>query len=175
MNSGQPSKAELMAIRLLVFDFDGVFTDNAVWVDAAGLESVRCWRSDGLGLARLRRMGLEMMVLSTEKNPVVATRCAKLQIPCEHGVEDKATRLASIVQAKGLDWKFVAFVGNDTNDLGCLHSVGLPIAVADADPRILKACRWVTNRAGGFGAVREVCDVFADAREVVPSTIDTSQ
>ncbi len=168
MSAAAPDAAEIRTIRLLVFDFDGVFTDNTVWVDETGKESVRCWRSDGLGLSRLRATGLDMMVLSTEPNPAVAMRCRKLNMPCEHGIADKAARLAEIASAKGVDPSQIAFVGNDTNDLGCLEFAGLPITVADADPRVVPLARYQTSRPGGFGAVREVCDLFADARQSQP-------
>ncbi|MFQ3578185.1 MAG: HAD hydrolase family protein [Verrucomicrobiia bacterium] len=160
---GLPSTEKLTSLRLLVFDFDGVFTDNSVLVDSNGIESVRCWRSDGLGIARLRALGLEMLVLSTEMNEVVARRCEKLRLRCEHGVEGKCARLYQIAINQGIDLERIAFVGNDTNDLDCLKMVGLPVCVADADPRVVPFCQWVTKRRGGYGAVREVADAIADA------------
>ncbi len=150
----------LKEIRLVVFDFDGVFTDNAVWVDEKGRESVRCWRSDGLGLARLRECGIEMQVLSTEKNPVVAARCRKLRLPCVQGCDDKLLALQKLLEKKGLGAHQTAFVGNDINDADCLRLVVLPILVADAYPEVLPLAKWVTSSRGGHGAVREVCDAF---------------
>src|SRR3989338_4438521 len=85
----------ISAIRMVVFDFDGVFTDNAVYVDEAGREMVRCFRGDGLGLARLREKGIRELVLSTEINPVLMQRCKKLQIDCFYGVNDKLAKLQS--------------------------------------------------------------------------------
>ena len=77
-------------VEFVVFDFDGVFTDNTVYVDQNGVESVRCWRGDGLGLEMLRKRGVELAVVSTETNPVVAARCKKLNLRCVHGVTNKA-------------------------------------------------------------------------------------
>ncbi|HKP96433.1 MAG TPA: HAD hydrolase family protein [Fibrobacteria bacterium] len=149
-------------VRLLVFDFDGVFTDNTVWVNQEGVESVRCWRSDGLGLQRLRQAGLPAMVLSTEENPVVSARCRKLKIECVQGSVDKRASLVELAKARGIDLDQIAYLGNDTNDLGCLQSVGFPMVVEDAYPGVIPLARYRTRAKGGFGAVREVCDLFAD-------------
>jgi len=148
-------------IRLLVFDFDGVFTDNGVWVLQDGTESVRCSRFDGLGLSRLRALGMQMMVLSTEENPIVSARCAKLKISCVHGVPDKGVRLAELAAAAGVDMAAVAYVGNDINDLGCLRLAGLPIVVADAHPDVRMLGLLRSTIHGGHGAVREICDLFS--------------
>jgi YrbI family 3-deoxy-D-manno-octulosonate 8-phosphate phosphatase len=147
-------------VRLVVFDFDGVFTDNTVYVFEDGREAVRCWRSDGLGLAKLARLGVEAMILSTETNPVVAARADKLGLPCIHGVADKATALEGLLADKGVAAEEAAYVGNDINDAGCLRRVGLPITVADAHPDVAGLAAYRTAAAGGRGAVREVCDLF---------------
>jgi YrbI family 3-deoxy-D-manno-octulosonate 8-phosphate phosphatase len=154
-------------IRFVVFDFDGVFTDNTVWTDADGNELVRCWRSDGLGLQKLRGLGIPTYVLSTETNPVVSKRCAKLGIPCRQGLANKDLALRSIAEELGVALADIAYVGNDINDLGCLNAAGVPIVVMDAHPDVLGAARYRTRTAGGFGAVREVCDwITASMTEV---------
>lgn len=145
-------------IRLLVLDFDGVMTDNTVLVLEDGREAVSCSRSDGLGIEMLRKSGFEIIVISKESNPVVSARCRKLQIECIQGVDDKLTILSRYVKDRGLHWDEVAYVGNDINDLPCLEAVGLPIAVKDSYPEVLKAARYKTKALGGRGAVREVCD-----------------
>jgi N-acylneuraminate cytidylyltransferase len=147
-------------VDLVVLDFDGVLTDNAVWVLEDGTEMVRCDRSDGLGIAMLKKAGIPVMVLSTETNPVVTARCKKLAIPCVQGVSDKGGKLVSILARDGIDPARVAYVGNDVNDLDCLGLVGFPIAVADAHPRVLDAVHLVLSRRGGHGAVRELCDLL---------------
>jgi 3-deoxy-D-manno-octulosonate 8-phosphate phosphatase (KDO 8-P phosphatase) len=145
-------------VRLVVFDFDGVFTDNSVWTDEAGNELVRCWRGDGLGLAKLRALGLPVWVLSTETHPVVSRRCAKLAVPCRQGLANKEAELRTVVSEAGVQLRDVVYVGNDINDLGCLQAAGLPIVVSNAHPDVLGAARYRTRTPGGFGAVREVCD-----------------
>lgn len=154
-------------IRLIVFDFDGVFTDNAVYVSEDGIETVRCSRSDGLGLSRLRATGrVDLLVISTEVNPVVGARCRKLKLPFIQGVPDKALRLTEVMAERNLARDQVAYVGNDINDSGCLRLVGLPIVVADALPEVLPLARLRTAVPGGQGAVREICDTFCSALEV---------
>ena len=147
-------------IDLVVFDFDGVMTDNTVTVAEDGTESVRCNRADGWGIARLRERGVQMIVLSTETNAVVEARCRKLGMPCHHGISDKAAYLTTLIAERQIDPSRVAYVGNDVNDLGCLRIVGLPVAVADSHPEVLQAASAVLTRKGGEGAVREFCDLM---------------
>ncbi len=154
------------AVRLVVFDFDGVFTDNRVLVTEDGTEAVFCSRADGLGVQLLQRAGVDCLVLSTETNPVVQARCRKLGLECVQGRWNKADALEEILAARGVDAAEVAYVGNDVNDLACLQRVGLPIAVADAHPAVKAAARLVTRRPGGYGAVREICEWILDARGV---------
>lgn len=156
----RPAEPWPARVDLVVFDFDGVMTDNTVSVDSEGREAVRCHRGDGWGIARLREAGVPMLVLSTERDPVVASRCRKLNLECVQGVDDKAERLRAILRDRNLDPSRVAFVGNDVNDLGCMRAVGLPVAVADAHPEAAAHARLVLSRKGGQGAVREFCDLL---------------
>jgi N-acylneuraminate cytidylyltransferase len=149
-------------LRLIVFDFDGVMTDNRVWVAENGEESVACDRSDGLGIESLRTLGVDMCVLSTEKNPVVARRCLKLRLPYEQGVSDKASRLRHLIADKGIEPSQVVYIGNDVNDLECMRFAGCGVAVADAHRDVLLAADVVLARSGGRGAVRELCDRVAE-------------
>ena len=158
------AQASLAPVRMLVLDFDGVLTDDAVFVTEAGNETVRCSRSDGWGIARLREAGVDVVVLSTETNSVVGARCRKLRIACVQACDDKRTALEQLVADRGLTAAEVAYVGNDVNDLACLRWVGVPIAVADARPEVRAAARLVTTRAGGNGAVREVADWILTTR-----------
>lgn len=150
----------IRGIRLVVLDFDGVFTDNMVYVFEDGTEAVRCFRGDGIGLRKLERMGIETIIISTETNPVVLARSRKLGIRCLQGCKDKRTALETIIEKMDLSLAQVAFVGNDINDLPCLTSVGLPIVVRDAHPDVMPYARYQTRARGGHGAVREVCDLF---------------
>ena len=147
-------------IRLIAFDFDGVFTDNTVYVFEDGREAVRCNRSDGLGLNKLRERGIATVVISTEPNPVVSARSRKLKIECIQNCPDKLLELEQLVGRMGLTFEQVAFVGNDINDLSVLTAVALPIVVSDAHPDVVSYAAYQTKAAGGNGAVREVCDLF---------------
>jgi YrbI family 3-deoxy-D-manno-octulosonate 8-phosphate phosphatase len=151
------------AIKLLALDFDGVMTDNRVLVDQEGREAVLCHRGDGLGIGMLKKAGIEVVVISMEPNPVVSARCRKLKIDCIQKCEEKLRALQQVATARGLKPKDMAFVGNDINDLECLRWVGLPIAVADAEPEVRKAAAYVTRRPGGCGAVREVAEKILEA------------
>ena len=152
-------------LRLLVFDFDGVFTDNRVLVLQDGTEAVMCSRADGLGLDRLRKCDLEMLVLSKEQNPVVAARCNKLRLHYIQGCDEKAERLHQEINDRGITHNEVAYVGNDINDVECMELVGLPISVADGYPEVKRVAAWVGTVPGGQGAVREVCDWMASILE----------
>jgi YrbI family 3-deoxy-D-manno-octulosonate 8-phosphate phosphatase len=160
--------ADLAAVRLVVFDFDGVFTDNTVYVSEDGTETVRCWRGDGLGLTALQQLGLQVLILSTEVNAVVSARSRKLRVECVQGCDDKRERLEAIVRERGLTMDQVAFVGNDVNDLGCLEAVRVPVVVGDAHPSVVSVARVRTERPGGRGAVREVCDLLIAAQSRSP-------
>lgn len=159
----------LASLALVVFDFDGVFTDNTVYVSQDGSEMVRCWRGDGMGLDRLRRHGVEVAVISTEANPVVAARCAKLGLRCVQGVPDKLVEMEVLWNEFGVGPDRTAFLGNDVNDAVVLREVAVPSVVADAHPDVVPLAVLQTFAAGGRGAVRELCDRIADAVEAFGS------
>lgn len=159
----------LRAVRLVAFDFDGVFTDNTVYVFEDGREAVRCWRGDGLGLARLRQLGLHLAIISTEINPVVTARSRKLGVRCTQGVQDKRAALGLLLDELGLTLEETAFVGNDVNDLPCLTVVGVPMVVQDAHPAVVPHAVYQTQAPGGRGAVREVCDLLAAVYDAQPA------
>src|SRR5262249_60480548 len=119
---------------------------------------VACNRSDGLGLEMLRRLGLELLVLSTERNGVVAARCRKLGLACEQGLADKAARLVTLLHERGIDASDVIYVGNDVNDLAGMRAVGCAVAVADAHPDARRAAHILFSRGGGHGPLREIRD-----------------
>jgi len=155
-------KPIIRRIRLVAFDFDGVFTDNMVYVFENGSEAVRCSRSDGIGLQKLAYLGIRTVIISTEANPVVSARARKLKIDCVQNCKDKRGALEDRIAKIGISLNQVAFVGNDINDLACLTCVGLPIVVKDAHPDVIPVARYQTQNPGGHGAVREVCDLIAE-------------
>lgn len=145
--------------KAVLFDFDGVFTDNKVYVDETGRESVRCDRSDGWGLAQLKKSGIKIAVLSTEKNPVVTARCRKLGVECRQGLgERKFEAFKNWCTENQIKPEETIFVGNDANDVECLNAAGCGIVPADAYPEAMMVADQVLTKNGGDGAVREVCD-----------------
>ena len=166
---GRPARGKsLRSVRLVVFDFDGVFTDNRVWSNGRGEEWVCCWRGDGLGLERLRRIGVPAWILSTERHPVVQARARKLGLPVIQGVADKAKALELICKKMKVRPSATAFVGNDINDLPALRRAGLAVLVSNATKEVKDGIKWrflQTTRPGGRGAVREFCDMIFHARQ----------
>lgn len=150
-------------VELLVLDFDGVLTDNRVWVDEHGLERVAANRGDSYGLKLLRmKKNIPALVLSTEKNKVVAARCRKMEIESIQGVWDKAPALLELLKERGIDPAHVVYVGNDLNDLPCFPIVGFAAAPADAQPEVKQEADLVLSMRGGRGAVREMCDLLME-------------
>ncbi len=152
------SKIPSDAIDLIVYDFDGVMTDNRVIVFQDGSEAIMANRSDGLGVERIRSLGIPQMILSTETNPVVKARGTKLKLEVISGCRNKKETLSSYCHENNYDLKQVVYIGNDLNDLEAMKIVGFPIAPADAHPDILKIACMVTTARGGEGVVKELSE-----------------
>jgi YrbI family 3-deoxy-D-manno-octulosonate 8-phosphate phosphatase len=161
-----PSFAERAArVRLLGVDFDGVMTDNTVYVFEDGREAVRCSRLEGYGLRRLIAAGAEPVIVSTEANAVVSARARKLGIAGIQDVPCKVAAMETLLSTRGFGWRDAAFIGNDVNDLEVLRRVGLPVVVADAHEAVCIDGVFRTTRRGGDGALRELCDAIAAVKE----------
>ncbi|MDN4480443.1 acylneuraminate cytidylyltransferase [Demequina muriae] len=160
--AGAPART--LEVDALVMDFDGVHTDDLVSVDQNGVESVRVSRSDGMGIGMLREAGLPMLILSKERNPVVAARGAKLGVEVLQGIDRKATALRDWCAQRGIALDRVAYVGNDVNDIECLEIVGWPVVVPEAGAAVAAHARLVLTKPGGAGAVRELAEMILKAR-----------
>ncbi|HSM71829.1 MAG TPA: HAD hydrolase family protein, partial [Anaerolineales bacterium] len=149
-------------IELVLLDFDGVVTDNRVWTDQDGKETVAAYRSDSILIKDLREKGIEVMILSSEVNPVVAARAKKMGVEAIHGMglQDKGRVMRGILEEKNIRAENVVFVGNDLNDLSCFEIAGWSVAVADAFPEVLQSADFVLSKRGGHGAVRELCELI---------------
>ncbi|UYN88706.1 MAG: acylneuraminate cytidylyltransferase [Anaerolineales bacterium] len=147
-------------VKLLVLDFDGVLSDNRVWMDENGKESIAANRSDSLGLEKLKQSGVQVFVLSREGNPVVARRCEKLQIGYRQGIKEKGEALRQLLAELSVPAEATLFLGNDTNDLPCFPIAGCAVAVADSHPAVLRQADQRLTQRGGHGAVRELCDLI---------------
>ncbi len=145
---------------LIVFDFDGVMTDNRVLVFQDGTEAVWCSRSDGLGVSMLREAKIPMVILSTEKNPVVTARAKKLRMPVLQGKSDKSRELLKYSRHLRVSLSEIMYVGNDLNDLAAMKIVGWPVCPSDAHSQIKRISKIVLKAKGGDGVVREIAEVI---------------
>lgn len=158
-------------IKLVIFDFDGVFTDNTVYITEEGKESIKNSKYDSMGISKARKRQNEdqakipYIVFSSETNCTISQRCKKIKID-HHISSDKLKDIKAHPKSKNFNLDEIAFVGNDINDLDCLLSVGLPIIVPDTSMDVIKSVKennkwvFVTQNHGGNGAVREVIDYF---------------
>ena len=148
----------MLSVDLVILDFDGVLTDNRVYVFQDGREAVGCHRGDGWGIGLLRAAQIELLILSTETNPVVSERAKKMNINCLQGCEDKSKAVAQLIADRGLDPNRIVYVGNDTNDIHAMELVGHRVAPADAHVSVRSIATLVTVARGGEGVVRELAD-----------------
>ncbi|MBF0380654.1 MAG: HAD hydrolase family protein [Magnetococcales bacterium] len=145
-------------IALLVYDFDGVMTDNRALLLEDGTEAVFINRGDGYGVGQLKKLGFKQLILSTETNPVVSARGRKLNIEVIQGSSDKRATLTTYCKNNSIDLNAVLYVGNDLNDLEVMQIVGFPVAPADSHPEIIAIARHVTKAKGGYGVIKEISE-----------------
>jgi YrbI family 3-deoxy-D-manno-octulosonate 8-phosphate phosphatase len=160
----KPSRETLSSIQAIVFDFDGVFTDNRVIVSENGEESVVCDRGDGMGITLLKHAGIRMMILSKEKNPVVKARGDKLGLEVIQGCDDKLPAMKKWLDENRITTSSCAYMGNDINDKECLLHAGLAVIPHDAHHSVRKIGAWRLKSAGGRGAIRELADGILESR-----------
>jgi 3-deoxy-D-manno-octulosonate 8-phosphate phosphatase (KDO 8-P phosphatase) len=154
------------AIRMLLFDVDGVLTDGTVVMHSDGSESKHFHIRDGAALVWAQRAGLRVGLLSARTSGATAQRAAQLGIRIvTQGATDKSTAYAEILRQSGLDDAAVAFMGDDLLDLPVLAKVGLSAAPADAAPEVRERVDWVSQSGGGRGAVRELIELVLRAQQ----------
>jgi len=149
---------KLNDLDAIIFDFDGVLTDDRVYVDQDGREMVCCNRRDGLGFDVLRRTSLKLFILSTERNLVVSRRGEKLQVPVYQGSGNKVESLSKMSQTHGFELNRALFVGNDLNDYDAMRACGFSVCPADSHPQICDIAGVVLKANGGAGVVRELVE-----------------
>lgn len=142
----------------LVFDFDGVLTNNKVHIDQDGKEWVSCNRGDGLGFDVLRKLNKPAYILSTEKNSVVAARAKKLKIPALQGITDKVKALITLTEKEGYTLDKILYVGNDLNDFRVMQLCGYSMCPVDSHPKIKQIASLTLCTRGGEGVVRELLE-----------------
>jgi 3-deoxy-D-manno-octulosonate 8-phosphate phosphatase (KDO 8-P phosphatase) len=154
-------RARLAKIRLLLLDVDGVMTDGRIIFDDHGGETKAFDVKDGHGLKLLQRAGMRIGIITGRQSPVVERRAAELGIELVYqGAKDKLVPFRDILQRTGLDPEAVAYVGDDIVDLPILRRVGFAATVADAHEEVKPHVHYVSQRPGGHGAVREICDLL---------------
>ena len=161
VSPGNARRSMPETIKLIICDFDGVVTDNHVITDQDGKESVIASRSDSMHIKKLREMGIETMILSSEPNPVVMARAKKMGVEAIHnvGMQDKGRVMREVLEQKNVKAENVIYIGNDLNDLPCFEIAGWSVAVADAYLEVIRAADHVLTRTGGHGAIRELCEI----------------
>jgi len=158
-------KERALNIRMLVLDVDGVLTDGKLYFDHAGNELKAFNTRDGLGMKALQRSGIEVAVITGRKSEAVSHRMAQLGIQHVYqGREDKLNAFLHLLELTGLEASQVCFAGDDWIDLPLLLRVGLAVSVADAEERVKEQAHWITQRNGGDGAVREICNLILAAQ-----------
>lgn len=160
-------RTKLLRVRALVLDVDGVLTDGSLTFDEEGRELKSFDVKDGLGLVLLRDLGYRIGLISSRVSKVVAQRCRDLKIPEEcvmQGELDKAAAFDRLVGKWGLDAHEAVAVGDDLPDLGMMRRAGVGACPADAVSIVKDAAALHLTKAGGAGAVRELCDLILEIR-----------
>lgn len=156
----------LMDIKAIVYDCDGVLTDNKVLVDEEGREYASFSRADGFAISRISKMGIRQVVISTESNPIVLRRCQKLGLEVYNDVSDKLTTLEQYCKDKDVALERVLYLGNDLNDIGCMRAAGLCGCPSDAEIEIKIISDWISSRKGGEGVVRDLYRDLCESRGI---------
>jgi 3-deoxy-D-manno-octulosonate 8-phosphate phosphatase (KDO 8-P phosphatase) len=176
---GLPNKKLLnwKDFHTIVFDFDGVFTNNKVWVDQNGVESVRCDRGDSLGFDMLgafiksNNWALNYFILSKEKNSVVSVRAEKLNIDCVQSISNKSDYIANYLNEGKLSAEGLIFLGNDLNDMAVMRMAGFSVAPSDAHALILDQADLVIPKKGGNGFVRAFIELLIGLEKMSASEV----
>ena len=151
---------DLTNIKIIIYDFDGIMTDNTVYVDQNGNEMVQVNRADGLGVHMIKNLGIEQIIISTEQNPVVSARAFKLGIPCLQGIDNKKVALIEYCHKNDIYLKNVAYTGNDVNDEQAMEISRFKFCPADASERIKEIADFILKSRGGEGVIRELADLI---------------
>jgi 3-deoxy-D-manno-octulosonate 8-phosphate phosphatase (KDO 8-P phosphatase) len=150
---------DLDRIRLLLFDVDGVFTDNGLYVQADGTMAKRFDIRDGAGVKLAQMAGYEVGLISGHDSNAVRKRAAQLGIElCYTGVKDKRPVFSEVLTLRGAAPEDALYMGDDYFDLPLLARAGLAVTVPEAPSLVREHCHWISGRAGGRGAVRDTVE-----------------
>jgi N-acylneuraminate cytidylyltransferase len=146
--------------KIIFTDFDGCLTDDRVWLNLDGEEFVAANRKDGLAVKRLKNLGIQVVIASTETNKVVLARGNKMGVDVLQGLADKAEAIDQYLKQKGLSWNDIWYIGNDVNDLGAIERANLSICPADAVKKVRKSVDVVLKTQGGYGILSEIATLL---------------
>lgn len=164
MTENQSSNLDWSAIKVFAMDVDGILTDGAIYISSDGSEAKRFSIIDGLGLARLREAGIILAWISGRHSNSTTVRAKELKIPhLIQGKLDKVTGLRDLLAELNLDPSQAVYMGDDVIDVDAIKHAGIGVTVSDALPEAIAVADYVTTKAGGHGAVREVCDLIYKA------------
>ena len=160
--------SRLQAVRLVVTDVDGTLTDGGLYYDAAGSCLRRFDVHDGMGLVLVKKIGLRLAILSSRGGADIETRAKELGFDVvKTHVRDKAQGLEQICDELQIDLRNCLYIGDDVNDITAFNAAGIAIAVSHSPPSVSQSADFITRRAGGHGAIREICDMILEARGIV--------
>jgi YrbI family 3-deoxy-D-manno-octulosonate 8-phosphate phosphatase len=146
--------------KIIFTDFDGCLTDDRVWLNQDGEEFVAANRKDGLAVKRLKNLGIQVVITSTETNKAVLARGTKMGVEVLQGLADKAESIDQYLKQKNLSWNDVWYIGNDVNDLGAIEKAKLSISPADAVKKVRKAVDVILKSNGGHGVLSEIASLL---------------
>ena len=146
--------------KILFTDFDGCLTDDRVWLNQEGEEFVAANRKDGLAVKRLKNLGIQVVITSTETNKVVLARGNKMGVEVLQGISDKAESIEQYLNQKNLSWKEVWYIGNDVNDLGAIRKAKFSICPSDAVKAVKKEVDLELKTKGGYGVLSELATLL---------------
>jgi 3-deoxy-D-manno-octulosonate 8-phosphate phosphatase (KDO 8-P phosphatase) len=177
VSSPRIAPEDVAAVRLVIFDVDGVLTDAGVYIGATSsgepVELKRWDIQDGIGLKMLKWAGLDVVLVSGRVSESTVLRAQELGVECHQEPDAyKIPVVEGILEEKGVAWEEVAMIGDDIPDLAALRRVGYPAAVANATLPVREIARWVSSKRGGHGAAREFCDALLEARGELDEVVE---
>lgn len=156
---------QLAQVRLLCCDVDGVFSDGRIYLGNDGEEFKAFHTRDGFGIKALRAAGIEVAIITGRQSQIVESRFQALGVPYRfQGCHDKQQPFDELLTTLNLVPQQIAYIGDDIPDLALIRQAGLGVAVQDAHPLVRQAADYVTTLPGGFGAVRELCDLLLQSQ-----------
>lgn len=162
-------------IKLFICDIDGVFSDGRIYLGNNGEELKAFHTKDGYGIKALIASGVDVAVITGRRSSIVENRMKSLNVMhIIQGEENKLPALKKLANEFNICPSEIAYIGDDMPDFECLNYAGLSIAVNDAHPHILQCANYITYTRGGFGAVREICDLIMFSQETLNNASGSS-